>query len=220
LLQIMETEDFFLSHREKFNHKQLFGKGFSCRCILSFENEYNFVGRILGPRGMTAKQLEEDTGCKIMVRGRGSSRTVCFFGNGSRRDRSNDTEPLHVLIQCEDYEKRAHQKMRNAVEAVNQLLHPPVKGKDELKRKQLIELSIINGTYRPTSTTKVALRELFFSNGSFKDIRLFTNHTITEAPRPLSASNLPSVTFSEFATTSLHETYLDTRLLILTSFHH
>ncbi|KAK6017624.1 hypothetical protein OSTOST_16851, partial [Ostertagia ostertagi] len=35
---------------------------------------YNFVGRILGPRGMTAKQLEEDTGCKIMVRGRGSSR--------------------------------------------------------------------------------------------------------------------------------------------------
>ncbi|KAE9413374.1 hypothetical protein Angca_004586, partial [Angiostrongylus cantonensis] len=127
--------------------------------------KYNFVGRILGPRGMTAKQLEEDTGCKIMVRGRGSSRT-----NGSRRDRSNDTEPLHVLIQCEDYEKRAHQKMRNAVEAVNQLLHPPVKGKDELKRKQLIELSIINGTYRPTSTTKVALRELFFSNGSFKDI--------------------------------------------------
>jgi hypothetical protein len=28
----------------------------------------------LGPRGMTAKQLEADTGCKIMVRGRGSMR--------------------------------------------------------------------------------------------------------------------------------------------------
>ncbi|PIO54635.1 hypothetical protein TELCIR_23996, partial [Teladorsagia circumcincta] len=74
---------------------------------------YNFVGRILGPRGMTAKQLEEDTGCKIM--------------SGTRRERSNDTEPLHVLIQCEDYEKKAHQKMRNAVEAINQLLHPPVR---------------------------------------------------------------------------------------------
>ncbi|KAJ1369165.1 hypothetical protein KIN20_030568 [Parelaphostrongylus tenuis] len=114
---------------------------------------YNFVGRILGPRGMTAKQLEEDTGCKIMVRGRGSSRT-----NGSRRERSNDAEPLHVLIQCEDYGKRAHQKMKNAVEAINQLLNPPPEGKDELKRKQLIELSIINGTYRPTSATKVALQ--------------------------------------------------------------
>ncbi|KHJ75485.1 hypothetical protein OESDEN_24899 [Oesophagostomum dentatum] len=102
---------------------------------------------------MTAKQLEEDTGCKIMVRGRGSSRM-----SGSRRERSNDTEPLHVLIQCEDYEKRAQKKMRNAVEAINQLLHPPPEGKDELKRKQLIELSIINGTYRPTSATKNSLR--------------------------------------------------------------
>jgi protein quaking len=36
--------------------------------------EYNFVGRILGPRGMTAKQLETETGCKIMVRGKGSMR--------------------------------------------------------------------------------------------------------------------------------------------------
>lgn len=36
--------------------------------------EYNFVGRILGPRGMTAKQLEQETGCKIKIRGRGSMR--------------------------------------------------------------------------------------------------------------------------------------------------
>ncbi|RCN24795.1 hypothetical protein ANCCAN_29502 [Ancylostoma caninum] len=36
--------------------------------------DYNFVGRILGPRGMTAKQLEQETGCKIMVRGKGSMR--------------------------------------------------------------------------------------------------------------------------------------------------
>ena len=39
-------------------------------CVLQF----NFVGRILGPRGMTAKQLEQETGCKIMVRGKGSMR--------------------------------------------------------------------------------------------------------------------------------------------------
>jgi len=36
--------------------------------------QFNFVGRILGPRGMTAKQLEQDTGCKIMVRGKGYMR--------------------------------------------------------------------------------------------------------------------------------------------------
>lgn len=43
--------------------------------------QYNFVGRILGPRGMTAKQLEQETGCKIMVRGRGSMRDKKKVGN-------------------------------------------------------------------------------------------------------------------------------------------
>ncbi|CAI4231832.1 unnamed protein product [Auanema sp. JU1783] len=110
---------------------------------------YNFVGRILGPRGMTAKQLEEETGCKIMVRGRGSSRVL------NKRECNGEVAPLHVVIQCEDFKSRAHQKMKNAVDAISQLLHPPPEGKDELKRKQLIELSIINGTYRPTSATKI-----------------------------------------------------------------
>uniref|UniRef100_A0A1I7XCE2 KH domain-containing protein n=1 Tax=Heterorhabditis bacteriophora TaxID=37862 RepID=A0A1I7XCE2_HETBA len=146
--------------------------------------KYNFVGRILGPRGMTAKQLEEDTGCKIMVRGRGSSRM-----NGSRRDRSNDLEPLHVLIQCEDFKNRAQSKMKNAIQAINQLLNPPPEGKDELKRKQLIELSIINGTYRPTSATKVALRE-FECRIRLNLSRLIFN---IESPRPSSAAHLPSV---------------------------
>lgn len=41
---------------------------------LSLYLQYNFVGRILGPRGLTAKQLEAETGCKIMVRGKSSMR--------------------------------------------------------------------------------------------------------------------------------------------------
>ena len=27
--------------------------------------DYNFVGRILGPRGLTLKQIEQETGCKV-----------------------------------------------------------------------------------------------------------------------------------------------------------
>ncbi len=45
------------------------------------------MGRILGPRGMTAKQLEQDTGCKIMVRGK-----------GSMRDKKKVNRILHVLL--------------------------------------------------------------------------------------------------------------------------
>ncbi|GMR59747.1 hypothetical protein PMAYCL1PPCAC_29942 [Pristionchus mayeri] len=112
--------------------------------------EYNFVGRILGPRGMTAKQLEQETGCKIMVRGKGSMRD-------KRKEEANRGKPnwehlddeLHVLIQCEDSANRAAVKMQVAAEHVKKLLIPAPEGTDELKRKQLMELAIINGTYRP-----------------------------------------------------------------------
>ena len=43
--------------------------GFTYRCL-----QFNFVGRLLGPRGLTAKHLEIETGCKILIRGRGSMR--------------------------------------------------------------------------------------------------------------------------------------------------
>lgn len=45
-----------------------------CTVLCSFAPQYNFVGRLLGPRGMTAKQLEKELECKLMVRGRGSMR--------------------------------------------------------------------------------------------------------------------------------------------------
>uniref|UniRef100_A0A8R1TQF9 KH domain-containing protein n=2 Tax=Onchocerca TaxID=6281 RepID=A0A8R1TQF9_ONCVO len=114
--------------------------------------DYNFVGRILGPRGMTAKQLEQETGCKIMVRGRGSMRD-------RRKEEMNRGKPnwehlddeLHVLVQCEDTPNRAYTKLKAAVDQIKKLLIPSPEGTDELKRKQLMELAIINGTYRPVN---------------------------------------------------------------------
>ncbi len=34
--------------------------------------EYNFIGLIIGPRGITQKNMERETGAKIAIRGRGS----------------------------------------------------------------------------------------------------------------------------------------------------
>ncbi|CAF4210006.1 unnamed protein product, partial [Rotaria sp. Silwood2] len=110
---------------------------------------FNFVGRILGPRGMTAKQLEADTGCKIMVRGRGSMRDKQKEDqNRGKPNWEHLNEELHVLIQCEDYENRALVKLERAKEEINKLLKPTAEGEDYLKKKQLTELAIINGTYR------------------------------------------------------------------------
>ncbi|KAM4772231.1 KH domain-containing RNA-binding protein QKI isoform 2-T2 [Rhinophrynus dorsalis] len=131
--------------------------------------DFNFVGRILGPRGLTAKQLEAETGCKIMVRGKGSMRDkkkhvthMCgsmknsTFGELQLQEEQNRGKPnwehlnedLHVLITVEDAQNRAEVKLKRAVEEVKKLLVPAAEGEDGLKKMQLMELAILNGTYR------------------------------------------------------------------------
>uniref|UniRef100_A0A4D5R968 Protein held out wings n=1 Tax=Scolopendra viridis TaxID=118503 RepID=A0A4D5R968_SCOVI len=120
--------------------------------------DFNFVGRILGPRGMTAKQLEQETGCKIMVRGRGSMRD-------KKKEEQNRGKPnwehlndeLHVLITVEDTQNRAVVKLQRAVDEIKKLLVPAADGEDELKKRQLMELAIINGTYRDSSAKNAVL---------------------------------------------------------------
>ncbi|XP_050721626.1 protein held out wings-like isoform X9 [Eriocheir sinensis] len=115
--------------------------------------EFNFVGRILGPRGMTAKQLEQETGCKIMVRGKGSMRDKKKQEeqNRGKPNWEHLNEELHVLISVEDSENRAKLKIQRALEEIRKLLVPSADGEDELKKRQLMELAIINGTYRDSS---------------------------------------------------------------------
>ncbi|XP_037809602.1 protein held out wings isoform X2 [Lucilia sericata] len=119
--------------------------------------DFNFVGRILGPRGMTAKQLEQETGCKIMVRGKGSMRDKKKEdANRGKPNWEHLSDELHVLITVEDTENRAKIKLSQAVAEVQKLLIPQAEGEDELKKRQLMELAIINGTYRDTTAVKNA----------------------------------------------------------------
>ncbi|KAK7480751.1 hypothetical protein BaRGS_00028012, partial [Batillaria attramentaria] len=79
--------------------------------------DFNFVGRILGPRGMTAKELEQYTGCKIMVRGKGSMRDKGKEEqNRGKANWEHLNEDLHVLITVEDTRNRAELKLAKAVE--------------------------------------------------------------------------------------------------------
>ncbi|ULU09226.1 hypothetical protein L3Y34_013973 [Caenorhabditis briggsae] len=163
--------------------------------------DYNFVGRILGPRGMTAKQLEQDTGCKIMVRGKGSMRDKAkSFKESAHRGKANWEhleDDLHVLVQCEDTENRVHLKLQAALEQVKKLLVPAPEGTDELKRKQLMELAIINGTYRPMKSPNPA--------------RMMTavpllSATPLRSPGPVPMSPTPGVSISSFSGSILSPT--------------
>ena len=34
--------------------------------------QFNFIGRLLGPRGNSLKRIESSTGCRVFIRGKGS----------------------------------------------------------------------------------------------------------------------------------------------------
>lgn len=45
-----------------------------CTTKIQLFPQVNFVGKLLGPQGSTIKRLQEDTGAKISVLGKGSMR--------------------------------------------------------------------------------------------------------------------------------------------------
>uniref|UniRef100_A0A0N5CE37 Branchpoint-bridging protein n=1 Tax=Strongyloides papillosus TaxID=174720 RepID=A0A0N5CE37_STREA len=106
--------------------------------------EINFVGLLIGPRGNTLKALEAETGAKIIIRGKGSVKE----GKLSRRDgpMPGENEPLHAFITGSDSEviKKAVNKIKTIVDEA--LLMPD--GSNELRKTQLKELALLNGTLR------------------------------------------------------------------------
>uniref|UniRef100_A0A7E4UXE7 KH domain-containing protein n=1 Tax=Panagrellus redivivus TaxID=6233 RepID=A0A7E4UXE7_PANRE len=111
---------------------------------------YNFIGRILGPRGISVRQLEEATGCGVLIRGKGSVKNA----EREERLRSRNTpgfehlkEPLHVLITAQGHDDAdCDRKLEVCKRRIDKLLKPEY---DEFKRQQLTQLAMINGTYTP-----------------------------------------------------------------------
>jgi protein quaking len=109
---------------------------------------------------MTAKQLEMDTGCKILIRGQGSIRDKQKEEQMKGKAKwEHLNEDLHVLVTVEDSKNRAVIKLKRAVEEVKKLLLPLPESEDELKKRQLTELALLNGTYR-------GFNGIFLTNGN------------------------------------------------------
>uniref|UniRef100_A0A3P8UHX4 KH domain-containing, RNA-binding, signal transduction-associated protein 1 n=1 Tax=Cynoglossus semilaevis TaxID=244447 RepID=A0A3P8UHX4_CYNSE len=87
----------------------------------------NFVGKLLGPQGSTIKRLQEDTGAKISVLGKGSMRDKNKeeeLRNGGEAKYAHLSMELHVFIEVMAPIPEGYLRMAHAMEEVKKFLIP------------------------------------------------------------------------------------------------
>lgn len=107
--------------------------------------DINFVGLLIGPRGNTLKSMERETRAKIIIRGKGSVKE----GKVASKDGQplpGEDEPLHAFVTANNPES-----VKKAVEKIREIIRQGVEvpeGQNDLRRMQLRELALLNGTLR------------------------------------------------------------------------
>ncbi|XP_028279541.1 KH domain-containing, RNA-binding, signal transduction-associated protein 2 [Parambassis ranga] len=121
--------------------------------------KFNFVGKLLGPRGNSMKRLQEETGVKMSILGKGSMRDkskeeeLRKSGEAKYAHLSND---LHVLIEVFAPPGEAYSRMSHALEEIKKFLVPDYN--DEIRQEQLRELSLLNGSEESSRGRSVQAR--------------------------------------------------------------
>ncbi|KAL3654854.1 hypothetical protein CASFOL_000640 [Castilleja foliolosa] len=113
---------------------------------------FNFVGRLLGPRGNSLKRVEVTTGCRVYIRGKGSIKDPDKEDKlRGRPGYEHLNEPLHILIEADLPANIVDIRLRQAQEIIEELLKPVDESQDYIKRQQLRELALINSNFREES---------------------------------------------------------------------
>merc|ERR1719411_713407 len=109
--------------------------------------KFNFVGKLLGPKGNSMKRLQEDTMTKMAVLGRGSMRNK---QQEEELRKSSDpkyqhlNDDLHVEITAFAPPSEAHARIAYALTEVRKYLIPD--SNDEIRQEQMRELEIMTAT--------------------------------------------------------------------------
>ncbi|XP_025109279.1 KH domain-containing, RNA-binding, signal transduction-associated protein 1-like [Pomacea canaliculata] len=111
--------------------------------------KFNFVGKLLGPKGNTLKRLQETTGTKMSILGKGSMRDKqkeeeCRK-EGGKYAHLNDE--LHVYIEVFAEIADAYTRLSHAVAELKKFLVPD--SNDDIRQQQLQELMYINSGESP-----------------------------------------------------------------------
>lgn len=103
--------------------------------------KFNFVGKILGPRGNTLKRLQQQTQTRLSVLGRGSMKDKEKeeeLRNSEEEKHQHLKDELHVLINVEAPKSEAHARLAGALSELKQLMRPE---NDEVRKEQMRELA-------------------------------------------------------------------------------
>ncbi|NXR15141.1 KHDR2 protein, partial [Semnornis frantzii] len=109
--------------------------------------QFNFVGKLLGPRGNSLKRLQEETGAKMSILGKGSMRDKAKeeeLRKSGEAKYAHLSDELHVLIEVFAPPGEAYSRMSHALEEIKKFLVPDYN--DEIRQEQLRELSYLNGS--------------------------------------------------------------------------
>ncbi|XP_062889652.1 KH domain-containing, RNA-binding, signal transduction-associated protein 1-like isoform X1 [Mobula hypostoma] len=118
------------------------------RCLIPVAQfpKFNFVGKLLGPRGNSLKRLQEDTGTKMSILGKGSMRDKAKedeLRKGGEAKYAHLNSDLHVLVEVFAPPTEAYSRMYHAMEELKKFLIPDYN--DEIRQEQLTELAYLNG---------------------------------------------------------------------------
>ncbi|EES01659.1 hypothetical protein BDA96_03G363200 [Sorghum bicolor] len=129
---------------------------------------FNFIGRLLGPRGHSLKRVEATTGCRVFIRGKGSIKDpVKEEQLKGRPGYEHLGDPTHILIEAELPADVIDARLTQAQEILEELLKPVDESQDNIKRQQLRELAMLNSVYREDSPHQNGSASPF-SNGGTK----------------------------------------------------
>lgn len=107
--------------------------------------KFNFVGKLLGPKGNSMKRLQEETMCKMAVLGRGSMKD-----RQKEEELRNSLDPkyahlsddLHVEISALGPPAEAHARIAFALAEVRKYLIPD--NNDNIRQEQMREMEIMS----------------------------------------------------------------------------
>ncbi|KAK6632369.1 hypothetical protein RUM44_007411 [Polyplax serrata] len=108
--------------------------------------KFNFVGKLLGPKGNTLRRLQEETLCKMTILGRGSMKDKTKeeeLRQGLDPKYSHLSDDLHVEVSTMAPPSEAHGRMSYALKELRRYLIPDAN--DEISQEQLRELESYGG---------------------------------------------------------------------------